>query len=279
MVKKFLLITILSLSKPLGPIGIDGPDYIEEKYYNVISENEFLKNFTIGGIVDTFEFRPSLNFHVLGEKEYILYAQNQSYYQEKVFILNIIDDKEPTIKGPEIIYINDLNFFDPHNILNFYSAYDDYDGYLDVHLSEFDVTKLKTQKRGNIKLYAEDSSKNIAYKNIEVCLNNNDYGVYFQKNSSIDLERGKKYKISDIVNILIENKIMENVSDSTFYIDLSKIDFNRSGKYNLTLKLLKETKDYTFDFTANVKDFFPQDLNLITKILMWIINLIKGKIL
>ena len=81
---------------------------------------------------------------------------------EKDFLLNIYDNKKPVIECKDII---DINIGIDFDINDYIKVYDEYDGYIDYSITDYDITKLG---KNNVKISAKDSSNNEISKNVVI---------------------------------------------------------------------------------------------------------------
>lgn len=242
--------------------------YFEKKYYELVTEKEFLENFELTNI-DEYLFIPSLDFFHLGEKNYILQVKSDLKYIEKEFILNIIDDIPPSIYGPEKVYINTP--FNVDNILNYYVAKDDFEGIVKVKISDFDQEKLANEKECNIELYAEDNTKNIAYKKVKAYLSNKDYSLFYKDNIEISIDKSTLITAANIIDILIKNDCLEHITQFEIVsFDIDNINSNRIGKYPCKIVIRYENNDYEIDIMINIIEIQNNKESLIDKIINFI---------
>lgn len=264
----FLTLTINSIN-PLAPriLSIDGPIYFEKAYYNIISEQEFYQNFQTRGLVENYYFIPSLDFNILGETNYIIHIESKVYEAEHSFTLNIYDDKAPIIQGPDKIRITNYENFNALNYLSYYRGFDEFDGNIAVFLNESEESHDNYFEIG-----CQDSSKNKTYKKVTIEKTQNNFDILILQNKEITSYKNQVLKPNEVVEKLIEDNYLENISDYVATYINDDFNFYRCGKYNLSLKIEHRDKAFEIDLILNIiekprQNFFERLMLFFKKLL------------
>lgn len=241
--KNILLnIFLISYLQPY-PLTIDGPNYFKFAYYENITDYELFYMFEHTGFPTTLYFVPSLNFNLLGETKYIIHAENKHYEIEYSFTIEIIDDIPPSIFGvDQLILDNNNHKFD--TVLGFFKGYDDYDGYLDVNIKDYDDDSLT--------LYCLDSSSNEATKKVELIYQGTNYNLYFKQDAQLNFYQGEIITPIKLIEKMKENNYIENITNYSVAYLKKDDEINNLGKHEVLLELIYKNETYNIPLIVNV---------------------------
>lgn len=269
---------IVYVQDKTAPI-INGPDYLNYSYTNLVDIEEIKNNFSVTDNVDenvellVESDHYTANANVPGTYEIVFSAiDSLGNKSAKKVEIRVIDDVEPIINGPDKIEKSLSSYVSIQEILANYTAEDDIDGILELNIIKDTYTD-NNKKVGvySITISATDYSNNTATKTIQVevfddikpiwyiqgesnLLINVDYSL---KLDEIDikrvLSREKKIRLEDFELILIEDK------DDYFVTEVPEI-----RKYKLTFLIQTLKMKEELNVILNVVEMKKTDQDLPT---------------
>lgn len=238
----------------------------------MLSERDLLLNyFQTTGHIDKFYFILAINFQI-GYKEYILHIENDITYCDFAFGLEFYDDISPIIYGEEKFIVNDISSLEINALLRFYTGYDDYDGFLNINLQDVNYININEIEAT---LYCVDTSKNKTIKKIKIIGNKKNYGLFYKQNAELKIYKGNYLSSKNIIELMIQNNIIEKITNFEVSLIESNLNFNKCGKYEVTLNLNHNKKNYAINLVINVVEKTYKKIPLIHKLIQIIIEFIN----
>lgn len=166
------------------------------------------------------------------------------------FDLNLIDDVPPIIEcdGEELILRQDL-IYSREKLLSLFSAYDEIDGDLAVQVVEDTYLDHEDEIGEYIfRVKATDSSGNVAEKTMAIRVEDNEGPTFYVKESFLTVIAGEVPSLTDVVQALIRQNVIENKVYSVMEI-VEGDPLNNTlpvGTHRMTLHLIGEDEEESF---------------------------------
>lgn len=230
-----------------GPV-IEGPETVTYSYDDIISEDQFLLNYSIS---DNCDPTPSLTTsyptnifdkaNALGTYTVNVNGTDASgNTATKAVQVQIVDEKAPVIEGPTTISKRNSVVLTTSEILAQYSANDAYDGACTVYIVEDNFTG-NGDKVGTytIKLGAKDSSNNEGTKVLTIEVIDDIAPVWYVDNTLIYVDASVTLTHQDIIDLMIANgEIASNYALVTITNDEYEADPTVPGTYSAKVRVL-----------------------------------------
>lgn len=229
-----------------GPV-IEGPETVTYSYDDIISEDQFLLNYSIS---DNCDPAPSLTTsyptnifdkaNALGTYTVKVNGTDASgNTATKAVQVQIVDEKAPVIEGPTTISKRNSVVLTTSEILAQYSASDAYDGACTVYIVEDNFTgngdKVGTY---SIKLGAKDSSNNEGTKVLTIEVIDDIAPVWYVDNTLIYVDASVTLTHQDIIDLMIANgEIASNYALVTITNDEYEADPTVPGTYSAKVRV------------------------------------------
>lgn len=229
-----------------GPV-IEGPETVTYSYDDIISEDQFLLNYSIS---DNCDPAPSLTTsyptnifdkaNALGTYTVNVNGTDASgNTATKAVQVQIVDEKAPVIEGPTTISKRNSVVLTTSEILAQYSAKDAYDGACTVYIVEDNFTG-NGDKVGTytIKLGAKDSSNNEGTKVLTIEVIDDIAPVWYVDNTLIYVDASVTLTHQDIIDLMIANgEIANNYALVTITNDEYEADPTVPGTYSAKVRV------------------------------------------
>lgn len=260
MLAKFLSIFLLTNQF----INIEGPLNIEISYRNNYSNLSFANDFFKFDIIKedyNVYYEPEINFNKIGftnEKIFIETSSNKSGWT--YFLLNIIDDIPPIIKGPNKLIFSNKNIPNIDEILSYYISEDEIDGKCDIYFEDIFDSNTK-----NITLKSKDKSNNIAIKEIKI-LYQNQQSYWLIDNPILTISNRDFIPANKIIEKLMQEQMLESFSFiyARYNDDYYCNNYFVTGIFetSIDIYLYTQVDPLTIDFSLNIisedNNFFIQ---------------------
>lgn len=260
MLAKFLSIFLLTNQF----INIEGPLNIEISYRNNYSNLSFANDFFKFDIIKedyNIYYEPEINFNKIGftnEKIFIETSSNKSGWT--YFLLNIIDDIPPIIKGPNKLIFSNKNIPNIDEILFYYISEDEIDGKCDIYFEDIFDSNTKS-----ITLKSKDKSNNIAIKEIKI-LYQNQQSYWLIDNPILTISNRDFIPANKIIEKLMQEQMLEAFSFiyARYNDDYYYNNYFVTGIFetSIDIYLYTQVNPLTIDFSLNIisedNNFFIQ---------------------
>lgn len=277
-----------------GPV-IEGPETVTYSYDDIISEDQFLLNYSIS---DNCDPAPSLTTsyptnifdkaNALGTYTVNVNGTDASgNTATKAVQVQIVDEKAPVIEGPTTISKRNSVVLTTSEILAQYSANDAYDGACTVYIVEDNFTG-NGDKVGTytIKLGAKDSSNNEGTKVLTIEVIDDIAPVWYVDNTLIYVDASVTLTHQDIIDLMIANgEIASNYALVTITNDEYEADPTVPGTYSAKVRVLYangneiestktiEVLEEESGIKAEKKSFWDKVLDFFRSIGNWFVRL------
>ncbi len=267
----FILYTSIVLNAQGYKINITGSKYYEYSYQEIINQDNFINNFVVYTKDYKYYFYPSIDYKKIGTFTYTLNVFNENGYGGFNFELNIIDNTPPLIYGIDKIYYSSKKDINVNNILSFFYGEDEIDGRLNVYVYDY----LESSKKNILTLRCSDKSNNYADKKVEIIYQENLNLLFIKKDLKINIYKDKFYSANDLIDIMIKNKLIENISDfkAEFKNKQHLKKYDTIGIFQEEISLIYKGKEYNLKLNLYIEDSIKND-TLLNKIIKFIRKLI-----
>lgn len=241
-------LTVTIWVKDVTSPTISGPDTLTYSYDDLISEDQFLLNFTAGDNCDTaltmttsyptniFDKTNALGTYTVN----VNCSDSSGNAASKAVKVTIEDKKAPEIAGPTTITKRNSVILTTSDILSQYTATDGYDGECEVYVVEDNYTG-NGDKVGQytIKLGAKDKSNNVGTKVLTIDVIDDIAPVWYVDKTLIYVDSSVTLTHQDILNLMIANgEIASNYSLVTITNDDYEATPNQVGTYSAKIRVL-----------------------------------------
>lgn len=215
--KSYLTVTI-NVRDVTAPI-INGPDTLTYSYDDIISEDQFLLNYSA---TDNTDNSPSLTLsyttnifdkeNEIGNYTVTINCSDASGNSSTKEVHVLIEDKKPpVITGPETITKRTSVVLTAQDILEQFSATDDYDGSCEVYIIEDNYSGHGDEKgQYTIKIGAKDKSNNIGEKVVTIDVIDDIAPVWYVDKTLIYVDQSITLSQQDIINLMIQTGEITN---------------------------------------------------------------------
>ncbi len=260
--KTYLTVTI-NVKDVTAPV-ITGPETMRYSYDQLISEDSFLLNYSVTDNVDssvrlttTYSTNIFDKKNTIGTYSITVRAVDSSGNEVTKPVSVIIEDKKaPVVSGPETITKRTSVTLTTNEILNQFTATDEYDGACSVYIIE-DNYSGNGDKKGQytIKIGAKDKSNNIGEKILTIDVIDDIAPVWYVDQSLIYVDASVTLTQQDIINLMIQSG---EITNDYSIVQMSAAEYletpNKAGTYKAKV-LVKYSNGNQVETTKTIEVF------------------------